>query len=156
MVTYNWNLQWDEAQRSMGGMKSCEAEGSDEISDYSSTSGQADRITRLKLQFDGGQQFLKLSVNIVSMDDGCAYHPSPNSVLKTFVIGLGQAAETRHNLGVLFGLQPIKSLFGLGMPKQIACDLKVAALIVGIRMASCKYPCPFCLYEKGTPCTQGG
>ncbi|KAF4683867.1 hypothetical protein FOZ60_008529 [Perkinsus olseni] len=38
MVTYNWNLQWDEAQRSMGGMKSCEAEGSDEISDYSSTS----------------------------------------------------------------------------------------------------------------------
>ncbi|KAF4702654.1 hypothetical protein FOZ63_014975, partial [Perkinsus olseni] len=102
------------------------------------TDGDADRVSRLKFQFDGGRQFLKLSVNIVTIESGCPYLPSPNSVLKNFVIGLGQALETQHNLRELFRYPSIKSLFSMGMSKQVACDLKVAAMVVGIQSASCK------------------
>ncbi|KAF4712629.1 hypothetical protein FOZ62_013625, partial [Perkinsus olseni] len=114
------------------------------------TDGEADRISRLKLQFDGGQQFLKLSVNIVTMEADSKYVPGPNSVLKNFVIGIGEGAETRDNLEQIFRCGSVKSLFNLGMPKQIACDLKVSAMLVGIQMASCKYPCPFCVTVKGS------
>ncbi|EER07242.1 hypothetical protein Pmar_PMAR020401 [Perkinsus marinus ATCC 50983] len=113
------------------------------------TADEANRITRLKLQFDGGQQFLKLSVNIVTMKEGSLYVPCPNSVLKNFVVGMGQASETRQNLEQVFGYSSVKALFDLDIPKQVACDLKVSAMMVGIQMASCKYPCPFCLYRKG-------
>ncbi|KAF4652000.1 hypothetical protein FOL47_011307, partial [Perkinsus chesapeaki] len=99
------------------------------------TEGQADRIARLKFQFDGGQQFLKLSVNIVSMEGNCNYVPSPNSVKKNFLVGMGQA-----------------ELFACGISKQVACDLKVSAMMVGIQSAASKFPCPFCLFVNGTKC----
>ncbi|KAF4648560.1 hypothetical protein FOL47_003077, partial [Perkinsus chesapeaki] len=116
------------------------------------TDGDADCISRLKFQLDGGRQFLKLSVNVVSIESGCPYVPGPNSVMKNFVIGLGQALETPHNLRKLFEYPSISVLFKSEMPKQIACDLKVAAMVVGIQAASCKYPCPFCLWVKGCAC----
>ncbi|KAF4699258.1 hypothetical protein FOZ62_016123, partial [Perkinsus olseni] len=93
------------------------------------TGGEAHRITRLKLQFDGGQQFLKLSINITTMEEGSRYMPSPNSVLKNFVIGMGQASETQKNLEQVFGHSSVEALFHLGIPKQVACDLKVSAMM---------------------------
>ncbi|EER02729.1 hypothetical protein Pmar_PMAR008500 [Perkinsus marinus ATCC 50983] len=116
------------------------------------TAGEADRITRLKFQLDGGQQFLKVSINVATMDPGSRYVPKPNSVLRNFVIGMGQASETHHNLSEVFNHRWIRSLFDMGIPKIIACDLKVAAIIAGIQPASSKYPCPFCLFMKGSVC----
>ncbi|EER18744.1 hypothetical protein Pmar_PMAR006364 [Perkinsus marinus ATCC 50983] len=97
------------------------------------TDGEAHHITRLKFQFDGGQQFLKLSVNIVSMEEGSSYVASPNSVMKNFLIGMGQASESSHNLKELFRYQSVRRLFDLAIPKQVACDLKVSAMMVGIQ-----------------------
>ncbi|KAF4655163.1 hypothetical protein FOL47_009557, partial [Perkinsus chesapeaki] len=114
---------------------------------------QANRITRLKFQLDGGQQFLKLSVNIATVEEGSVYVPSPNSVLENFLIGMGQAPVTSNNLKELFRYRSISTLFDMDIPKQVACDLKVAAMMVGIKMASSKYPCPFCLFTKGAVCT---
>ncbi|KAF4676857.1 hypothetical protein FOL47_004560 [Perkinsus chesapeaki] len=74
------------------------------------TGNEANRVTRLKLQFDGGQQFLKVSVNIVTMEEGSKYIPAPNSVLKNFVIGMGEGAETRHNLEQIFGCDSINEI----------------------------------------------
>ncbi|KAF4716681.1 hypothetical protein FOZ62_029401, partial [Perkinsus olseni] len=101
------------------------------------TGGESHRITRLKLQFDGGQQFLKLSIDITTMEEGSRYMPSPNSVLKNFVIGMGQASETQKNLEQVLGHSSVKALFHLDIPKQVACDFKVSAMMVGIQMASC-------------------
>ncbi|EER11486.1 hypothetical protein Pmar_PMAR015675 [Perkinsus marinus ATCC 50983] len=116
------------------------------------TDGEAHHITRLKFQFDGGQQFLKLSVNIVSMEEGSSYVASPNSVMKNFLIGMGQASESSHNLKELFRYQSVRRLFDLAIPKQVACDLKVSAMMVGIQTAASKYPCPFCLFLNGNKC----
>ena len=54
---------------------------------------QSNRISRLKVQLDGGKQFLKLSVNIVSMLPNSLYIANPNSVLSNFVIAMGHASE---------------------------------------------------------------
>ncbi|KAF4737741.1 hypothetical protein FOZ63_015811, partial [Perkinsus olseni] len=93
------------------------------------TGGESHRITRLKLQFDGGQQFLKLSIDITTMEEGSRYMPSPNSVLKNFVIGMGQASETQKNLEQVLGHSSVKALFHLDIPKQVACDFKVSAMM---------------------------
>ena len=114
---------------------------------------QFESITRLKFQLDGGQQFLKMSVNIISVITKSHYLPNPNSVLTNFVIAIGQAPETHNNLREMFNYPSIFSLFDIGIPKQIACDFKVAALLVGIQQAQSKHPCPYCLWRKGDPCT---
>ena len=59
---------------------------------------QSNRILRLKAQLDGGKQFLKLSVNIVSMLPNSLYIANPNSVLSNFVIAMGHASENSENL----------------------------------------------------------
>ena len=117
------------------------------------TNNQTDTITRLKFQLDGGQQFLKMSVNIVSVDSESGYMPNPNSVLTNFVIAIGQAPETSNNIREMFNYPSIRALFDLGIPKQVACDFKVAALLVGIQQAQSKHLCPYCLWRKGYPCT---
>ena len=117
------------------------------------TNNQFESITRLKFQLDGGQQFLKMSVNIVSVITKSHNLPNPNSVLTNFVIAIGQAPETHNNLREMFNYPSIFSLFDFGIPKQIACDFKVAALLVGIQQAQSKHPCPYCLWRKGDPCT---
>ena len=117
------------------------------------TNNKAESITRLKFQLDGGQQFLKMSVNIVSVNEESRYVPNPNSVLTNFVIAIGQGPETNNNLREMFNYPSIRALFDLGIPKQIACDFKVAALLVGIQQAQSSHPCPYCLWKKGVPCT---
>ena len=62
------------------------------------TYSQSESITRLKLQLDGGHQFLKMTVNIVSVIEKSHYEPNPNSVLINFVIAIWQAPETNNNL----------------------------------------------------------
>ena len=47
------------------------------------TDNQSVSITRLKFQLDGGQQFLKMSVNIVSVIEKCHYKLNPNSIERT-------------------------------------------------------------------------
>ena len=46
----------------------------------------------------------------------------------------------------------IRKLFEIDIPIPIACDFKVAALLVGIQQASSNYPCPFCLWRNGSLC----
>ena len=114
---------------------------------------QSNRISRLKVQLDGGKQFLKLSVNIVSMLPNSLYIANPNSVLSNFVIAMGHASENSENLRSLLNLTSIRNIFNLDIPIQIACDFKVAAMLVGIQQASSKHPCPFCIWRKNTKCT---
>ena len=97
---------------------------------------QWNRISRLKVQLDGGKQFLKLSVNIVSMLPNSLYIANPNSVLSNFVIAMGHASENSENLRSLLNLTSIRNIFNLDIPIQIACDFKVAAMLVGIQQAS--------------------
>ena len=117
------------------------------------THNQFNRICRLKLQIDGGKDFLKMSFNIISMKPGSLYFPTPNSVLTNFVIAMGKGPENYHNLKQLFTYPSISGLFKFDFPIQIACDFKVAALLVGIQQASSNFPCPFCLWRNGTLCT---
>ena len=70
--------------------------------------------------------------------------PSLNSVLTNFVIA---------NLKQLFTYPSIQKLFTFDFPVQIACDFKVAALLVGIQQASSNFPCPFCLWRNDALCT---
>ena len=114
---------------------------------------QPDSISRLKLQVDGGKDFLKMSVNIILMHPNSLYTPTPNSVLSNFVVAMGNAPENYHNLRELFTYSSIRKLFENDIPIQIACDFKVAALLVGIQQASSNYPCPFCLWRNGSLCT---
>ena len=74
------------------------------------------------------------------------------TVLTNFVIAIGQAPETYNNLREMFNYSSILTLFDIGITKQIACDFKVAALLVGIQQAQSKHPCPYCLWRKGVPC----
>ena len=53
----------------------------------------------------------------------------------------------------MFDYPSTLTLFDIGIPKQIACDFKVAALLVGIQQAQSKHPCPYCLWQKGDPCS---
>ena len=78
---------------------------------------------------------------------------TPNSVLSNFVVAMGNAPENDHNLRELFMYPSIRKLFESDIPIQIACDFKVAALLVGIQQASSNYPCPFCLWRNGSLCT---
>ena len=112
------------------------------------THNQSDRISRLKLQVDGGIDFLKISLNIVSMKPGSIYSPTPNSVLSNFAIAKGHGPENYHNLKEIFNFPSIRKIFSLDSHVQIACDFKVAALLVGIQQASSKYSCPFCLWPN--------
>ena len=57
------------------------------------------------------------------------------TVLTNFVIAIGQAPETYNNLREMFNYPSILTLFDIGITKQIACDFKVAALLVGIQQA---------------------
>ena len=77
--------------------------------------------------------------------------PSPNSVLTNFVIAMGKGPENYYNLKQLFTY--LQKLFTFDFPVQIACDFKVAALLVGIQQASSNFPCPFCLWRNGPFCT---
>ena len=61
--------------------------------------------------------------------------------------------ENYHNLKQLFTYPSITRLVTFDFPIQIACDFKVAALLVGIQQASSNFPCPFCLWPNGTLCT---
>ena len=117
------------------------------------THNQSDKVSRLKLQIDGGREFLKMSLNIVPMNPGSIYSPTPKSVLSNFVIAMGHGLENYQNLKELFSFPSIQKLFLINAPVQISCDFKVAALIVGIQQASSKYPCPYCLWRNGTSCT---
>ena len=117
------------------------------------THNQLNRICRLKLNIDGGKGFLKISFNIISMKPGSIYSPTPNSVLTNFVIAMGKGPENYHNLKQLFMHPSVCKLFTFDFAIQIACDFKVAALLVGIQQASSNFPCPFCLWRNGTLCT---
>ena len=55
------------------------------------THSQSDCISRLKLQVDGGKDFLKMSLNIISMSPDSLYAPTPNSVLSNLVVAMGNA-----------------------------------------------------------------
>ena len=110
------------------------------------THNQLDRICRLKLNIDGGKGFLKISFNIISMKPGSIYCPTPNSVLTNFVIALGKGPENYHNLKQLFMHPSVCKLFTFDFAIQIACDIKVAALLAGIQQATNNFPCPFCFY----------
>ena len=79
------------------------------------TNNQFESITRLKFQLEGGQQFLKMSVNIVSEIAKCHYKPNPNSVLTNFVIVIKQAPETYNNLREMFNYPSILTLFEIGI-----------------------------------------
>ena len=117
------------------------------------SNSQSDSISRMKLQVDGGKDCLKMSVNIISMHPKSLYTPTPNSVLSNFVVAMGNAPENYHNLRELFNYSSIRKLFEIDIPIQIACDFKVAALLVGIQQASSNFPCPFCLWCNGSLCT---
>ena len=117
------------------------------------THKQFNQISRLKLHIDGGEDFLKISVNIISMKPRSLCMPYPNSVLTNFAIAMGKGPENHHNLKQLFTYPSILKLFTFFSPVQIACDFKVAALLVGIQQASSNFPCPFCLWRNGTFCT---
>ena len=75
------------------------------------THSQSDCISRLKLQVDGGKDFLKMSLNIISMSPDSLYAPTPNSVLSNFVVAMGNAPENYHNLRELFTYPCIRKLF---------------------------------------------
>ena len=96
-----------------------------------------------------------MSVNIVSVNSESDYMPNPNSVLTNFVITIGQTPETSNNFREIFNSPSIRALFDIGIPKQVACDFKVAALhyLSEIKQAQSKHPCPYCLWRKGYPCT---
>ena len=64
-----------------------------------------------------------------------------------------QAPKAYNNLRELFNYPSILTLFDIGIPKQIACDFKVAALLVGIQQGQNKHPRPYCLWRKGDSCT---
>ena len=95
----------------------------------------------------------KEHIDIVSMKPGSIYSPTPNSVLTNFVIAMGKGPENYHNLKQLFMHPSVCKLFTFDFAIQIACDFKVAALLVGIQQASSNFPCPFCLWRNGTLCT---
>ena len=97
------------------------------------THNQSNQISILKLQVDGGKEFLKVPLNIVSMKTGCLYSPTPNSVLSNFVIAMGHGPENYHNPKELFSFPSISKIFSLDCHVQISCDFKVAALLVGIQ-----------------------
>ena len=80
------------------------------------THGQSNRISRLKVQLDGGKQFLKMSVNIVSVLSNSLYISSPNSVLSNFVIAMGHASENSENLRSLLNITSIRNIFNLDIP----------------------------------------
>ena len=52
------------------------------------THSQSDCISRLKLQVDVEKDFLKMSLNIISMSPDSLYAPTPNSVLSNFVVAM--------------------------------------------------------------------
>ena len=74
------------------------------------THSQSDCISRLKLQVDGGKDFLKMSLNIISISPDSLYAPTPNSVLSNFVVAMGNAPENYHNLRELFMYPSIRYL----------------------------------------------
>ena len=114
---------------------------------------QLNRISRLKLHIDGGKYFLKISLNIISMKPRSLYMPTPSSVPTNFVIAIGKGPENYHNLKQLLIHPSIQKLFTFDFPIQVACDFKVAALLVGIQQASGNFPCPFCLWRNRISCT---
>ena len=71
------------------------------------------------------------------------YMPTLNSVLNNFVIALAKDLENYHNLKQLRIYPSIQKLFAFDFPIQIACDFKIAALLVEIHQASSNFPCPF-------------
>ena len=95
----------------------------------------------------------KISFNIISMKPGRKYFPTPNSVLTNFVIAMGKGPDNYQYLKQLLKYPSVRKLFTLGFSIQIACDFKVADLLVGIQQASNNFPCPFCLWRNGTLCT---
>ena len=52
----------------------------------------------------------------------------------------------------MFNYPSILHYLILEFQNKIACDFKVAALLVGIQQAQSKHPCPYCLWRKGDPC----
>lgn len=72
------------------------------------------KIRKLKLQVDDGQQLLEVSVNVSEAEDEAAHIPSPNSILKDFVIVMTLAVETDRIRGVLY-LRSLRSLFDMKM-----------------------------------------
>ena len=86
------------------------------------------------------------------MSPDSLYAPTPNCVLSNFVVAVGNAPENYHNLRELF-TSIYGKLFETDIAIQIACDFKVAALLVGIQQASINYPCPFCSWRNGSLCT---
>ena len=79
--------------------------------------------------------------------------PSPNSVLSNFIIAMGHPSENSESFRSLLSFTSIQNISDLNIPIQIACDFKVAAILVGIQQASSKHPCPFCIWRKDTKCT---
>ena len=102
------------------------------------TYGQSNRISRLREQLDGGKQFLKMSVNIASVLPNSLFILSPNSVLSNLLL----RAENSVNLRSSLNITSIRNIFNLDIPIQIACDFKVAAMLVGIQKASSKHTLP--------------
>ena len=75
------------------------------------THNQTNRISRLKLHIDGGKDFLKTSLNIISMKPRSLYMPTPNSILTNFVIAMRKGPENYHNLKQLLIYPSIQKLF---------------------------------------------
>ena len=97
------------------------------------------KYSSLQVQLDGGKQFLKLSVNLVSIIPNSLYLPSPNSVLSNFIIAMGHASENSENLSSILNFTSIRKIFNLDIPIQIACDFNLINALKSLKMVKDSY-----------------
>ena len=104
----------------------------------------------VKIGIDGGQQFLKICLSLVSLDD---IKPKPlqgvfndDGVKKILILGIAEnIKESYDNLEKM-----LKPMNLTKVKLYCAMDLKVASMVLGMQSASSSFPCIYCEKEKKT------
>lgn len=98
----------------------------------------SESVLRTKFFCDYGQKWLKEAIELIDI--------RANSASEQLLIGVTDAPERSANCAQLFGDAEVQNLFRYH--DSFFCgDFKMLALAVGIMQASCKFPCPWCLWS---------
>ena len=107
------------------------------------------QITTLKISVDHGQDFLKISLQIID-------NPKfANSVSHLLLLAVVEVPESREILQYIFALNSFKRLFNDPNFTIVICaDIKCHQLMLGISTGNAKFPCIFCTWEQRSPIGQ--
>lgn len=106
----------------------------------------------IKISMDGGRGFLKISLAIMDFKADDDPRSPPRKKLLTNQTGKSTNVKSQFLVAVSEGLSEnhanIQKVWSLAQIEKvehtIACDMKVANILVGLQSHSCTHPCPWC------------